>query len=120
MSMIYILTLNNEVKKNIKNHRYSLEEMEGIKASISETVNTKKKGLPLLFTVIVAIISIVSILGFIKGGINKVMIYFILMMIVIVVASMGFAWFVCVGSLKSQYNRAVKKGYPEYIDRLLV
>ncbi|WP_066889743.1 hypothetical protein [Clostridium nigeriense] len=120
MPAIYISKLNNEVKKNIRNRKYSLEEVEHIKANISQTINMRKKSIPKIIAIFVGVIFTILILGIIKAGIDKVMIFSVLTTIPIVVIIMGFIWFSGIGILKIEYNMAVRKGYPEYVDRLLL
>lgn len=118
MSAIYISKLNNEVEKNIRHSKYSLEEIEHIKANISEIINMGKKRFALVLTILGVCAFTVSILGISKGGINEAWIVSTLGIIPIMAIIVGFIWFIGIGNLKNNYNRAVRKGYPEYVDRL--
>ncbi|MBE6053278.1 MAG: hypothetical protein E7212_05085 [Clostridium sartagoforme] len=118
MSTIYIAKLNKEVKRGIANHRYSLEEVEHVKANIGETINMRKKTFRFVIIGISVVVIALSILTLIQTDFNEAAIFSVLLMIPISVIIIVFAWFISAGHLKNQYNRAVKKGYPEHIDKL--
>lgn len=114
MARIYVTSLNKEIKREIADAKYSLEEIKFIKENVSEMLHRKNKAFRLV--VILFGVLAIALLGItiIKGA----PIVPVLLTILCLVITVGLSWFLSIGNFKCQYNHAVKKGYPEYVDEL--
>lgn len=114
MSRIYVTHLNYEVRKNIKNRKYPLDEVKRIKVNVEELFNMRKKRFKLVFSIFSVLAIALLGLSVAEGTpivfVFKIIPYFLIPMLIL--------WLIGAGLLKYEYNSAIKKGYPENIDDL--
>lgn len=118
MIVIYTSKLNKELKQNIMNHAYSLQEMNENQNRIKDIVNTRQKGFRRVLISMIAVTVLILILTLIETGFHSGMFFGDIGILIFVIMIPVFLWFLYVGNLKNQYNKAVKQGYPEYADKL--
>ena len=118
MTRIYIASLNREVREKICRQAYSTEELHQIKALLARSLDQKKKGFSraVLITMLIAIVLLVT--SVVQAGTTPAIAVAGLASGGIIVITLLFTWYAAIGRLREQYNRALKKGYPQCWDEL--
>lgn len=116
MTRIYIASLNREVREKICRQVYSTEELHQIKALLERSLDQKKKGFSraVLITMLIAIVLLVT--SVLQAGTTPAIAVAGLAIGGIIVITLLFTWYAAIGRLREQYNRALKKGYPQCWD----
>lgn len=110
-------SLNDDIRKAIKNREYTHEQLVLIYKDVSKNQFNDNKGLQRAITVVLFIFILMPILSFIKTP-NKDLMLLIMKIIpiLIMVALIAFMKINFVDKPKRQFLKAVKIGYPEYYD----
>ncbi len=120
MATIHYRTLNMQLKRAIVNRSLSEDQLreaaENVKAGNKKTMKTIN--IAMIICAVIFLIMFVPVIR--ENGDPK----FIGIMLAIIVGSLAFVYAIIyelmVGVLKGQFNKAVKKGYPEMAKELKV
>ena len=113
MPAIYYNTLNGELKKAISARAFSVAQLLDIHANIKEELDKKKKVLNIVMICVAVVFIVMGAMTCIKAG-NPDLTKFMILLFVPVIEIMYFlVYFTQVGLMKTQFNNAIKKNYPE-------
>ena len=120
MAAIYISKLNPELKKNIKEQNYSVEQMKVIKAKLEEEMNKRQKKVRLVLIILMCIIIYMAMTMFMLMGATPVFFITLGMTIIFSAIAIFGAWVAGMGLVKKQYNDLVMNSYLNYSDELCI
>lgn len=115
MAGLYVSRLERDMRMDIERSRYSEMELEGIRCILQRTVDARGKAARIAAAVLVAFDAFYVWAEFFTNP-NHVMGAFAFSMTVLVVLEVliwWFVWFIQIGLLKRDFNRAVERGYPQ-------
>lgn len=115
MAGLYVSRLERDMRMDIERSRYSEMELEGIRCILQRTVDARGKAARIAAAVLVAFDTFYVWAEFFANP-NHVMGAFAFSMTVLVVLEVliwWFVWFIQIGLLKRDFNRAVERGYPQ-------
>lgn len=120
MARIESSSLHPELKKNLIHHAYTAKEMIQIQKQMKRIVDTRKKGFHRAAFVCLAVMILLAVLTFSRTGFSEAALFSILLTCVLFFPILGLVWYLQIGKMKGQYNRAVAKGYPESANEYFV
>ena len=115
MAGLYVSRLERDMRMDIERSRYSEMELEGIRCILQRTVDARGKAARIAAAVLVAF-DVFYVWAEFFANPNHVMGAFVFSMTVLVVLEVliwWFVWFIQIGLLKRDFNRAVEHGYPQ-------
>lgn len=120
MASLHITKLNKGIKKNILQRNYSIEEVLQIKEGVNQVLVDRKKGMRLAKIILASVCVLMLVMLGMTMGLTKLFWIISAMTVAGVMVAFVFAWFATSGLFKWQYNNAVKKAYPDEIERLCI
>lgn len=115
MTRLYVSRLERDMRMDIERSRYSEKELEGMRCILQRTVDARGKAARIAAAVLVVFDAFYVWVEFFANA-NHVMGAFVFSMTVLVVLEVliwWFVWFIQIGLLKRDFNRAVERGYPQ-------
>ena len=120
MVKIHVASLNQEVKKKILNHAYSTQEMHKLQEQMKNILENKKKGMRRAVGICFAVVIFTVVLLISKTGWTKAVFFSISSMLMILFLIFSLVWYLQIGKMRLEYNRAVMKGYPKSAGEYLI
>ncbi len=120
MARIYITKLNTEVKKNLLQKNYSVDQVLQVKESVNQILDNRKKGMRLAMILGAAVVVMILVMTAMTMGLNKAFWVVSGMTAGMVILIFVLVWYLNLGLIKGQYNGAVKKAYPDDAERLCI
>lgn len=114
--IIYNRGLTKEVKMNIENRKYTVEEVSSIYKEISISSSNRNTGFKRVIAILI-VLSIFFILVPMLSSPSNATIFILMICIVLIVFAMLYVQLNIVNKTKKQFIKAVEKGYPELLDQ---
>ena len=115
---IHYVKLNKELKKRINEKTIPADELKKVYENFIVSINKKKKTINIVM-IIVAVLFGVMLLPIITKASDPKLTKFMLTMIIPAIVIIYLAvYFTQVGLIKTQFNNAIKKNYPELAKEL--
>ena len=111
MARIYVNKLNDNVKNNILQSNYTINEMLQIKEFINNELKRKKKVFNIITIIMLCFLTLMLVPTFMQVGLNGVFIAVLIVMLIFMSIVILSTYFITIGILKIQYNNSVKKAY---------
>ena len=113
MVKFYVTRLDSKIKKNILAHAYSRSEMEDIRKALEKQAKERRRGMRIAAGVVAAMLVFMTVsTGQTLGFTSQVFLFTMAVMIAAMVLVFAATWVMCFGIVILQYNRAVRKAYP--------
>ena len=115
---LYIFQLDRKIRQNIKNCRYTAEELGKIKGKLEWQMKVRKKGFRRAALLVAGITVLLLGMTYTALGPSNVFWFSRAATAAMVFLVLLISWFACIGIVKHQFNHAVRTAYPEYADEL--
>ena len=115
---LYIFKLEPQLRRNIRDCRETLEELQKIKGNRVRQVGQRQKGCRRGALLAAGIMVLLLGMTYTALGSSNVFWFTCAVTAAIVLLALLASWIACIGVVKHQFNCAVRKGYPEYQEML--
>ena len=119
MVRIYLQKLNPKLKRNILERRYTVSELEQVRKKVEQQIKTTQTGFRRAAVILFAVAAVVLCMTAAQIGAGTMFWFCTACVALIGIAALTAAWAAGFGIMKYQFNRAVKKAYPEHPDHLI-
>jgi len=120
MVSFYYNTLNKELKKAIYAKSISTEDLRRIYEKIKQENNKKKKTINMVMIFLAVLLIIICVTTSFEIEDLEFMKFMLLLLIPIIAIIYFLVYFSQIGIMKMQFNRAIKKNYPELASELVL
>ncbi len=110
---IYYNKLNKEVKKNIKEKRYSRTELKEVYDALKKTQELRSRTFRKVMVMVIAIIAALNLMMIPANLPPQLLLFTLSVTLVCGVGALIVCWVLMFGILKIQFNTVVDKAYPE-------
>lgn len=115
---LYIFKLEPQLRRNIRDCRYTLEELQKIKGNLVRQFGQRQKGFRRGALLAAGIMVLLLGMTYTALGPSNVFWFSCAATAAMVFLVLLISWFACIGIVKHQFNHAVRTAYPEYADEL--
>ena len=118
MARIYYMKLNNELKKAINEKTISEADLKKVYDKFMESRAKKKKTIDIVMAIVIAMFAIMTIPMLNKAGdprLTKFMLTFIIPVLIVIYVLI---YFTQIGLVKTQFDNAIRKNYPNLAKEL--
>ena len=118
MARIFVMTLGKEMERSILRHEYSFEQMTQMRDMLQKQLDNKRRAMRRVTFFSLFTAAVLAAMTALQAGMTPAVAVSFVVMLFFILVALAFAWFACVSHWKRQYNKAVEKGYPQFLSEL--
>ena len=114
MATLYYRTLNRDLKNALKNRQIPDAQLKEVVDNFKEEKKKTVKRVNIIMIIVTIIMLVVTMPAFSQNKAPQFIIYMLGMVLLVMAVIYVLTYFALIGLMTTQFNSALKKGYPEY------
>lgn len=115
---LYIFKLAHQLRRNIANRQYTLQELEQIKEKLARQIGARQRRFRCAVLLVIGITALLLAMTYAALGAVKAFWFTCAVTAALILVALTISWFASIGFVQYQFHRAIKKAYPQYAQAL--